>query len=103
MVNATPAWQEIFKNVSWGSGDPKAKDEKKLRSYGYDVTQGKYGDLFDLGIIDPVKVVRLALQNAVSVASMILTTEAMITDLPEKEEKTPPMPAAGGMPGGMGM
>ena len=58
--------------------------------------------MFTMGIIYPVKVVRLALQNAVSVASMILTTEAMVTDIPE-EEKTPPVPAGGGMPGGMGM
>jgi chaperonin GroEL len=49
------------------------------------------------GIIDPVKVTRSALQNAVSVAAMILTTECLITDLPEKEEKTSGMP-----PGGMG-
>ena len=55
------------------------------------------------GIIDPVKVTRTALQNAVSVAMMILTTEGLVTDIPEKEEKAPGMPG-GGMPGGgMGM
>ena len=52
------------------------------------------------GIIDPAKVTRTALQNAVSVATMILTTECLVTDLPEKEKETP---MGGGMPGGMGM
>jgi chaperonin GroEL len=65
---------------------------------GYDVINNVFGDMFKMGIIDPVKVTRLALVNAVSVATMILTTEALITDLPEKKE--PQMP--GGMPGGMG-
>ncbi|MFH1840868.1 MAG: chaperonin GroEL [Candidatus Shapirobacteria bacterium] len=67
---------------------------------GYNVLTGEYVDMIKDGIIDPAKVTRVALQNAVSVAMMILTTEGLITDLPEKEEKTPPMP--GGM-GGMGM
>jgi chaperonin GroEL len=65
---------------------------------GYDVINNVFGDMFKMGIIDPVKVTRLALVNAVSVATMILTTEALITDLPEKKE--PGM--SGGMPGGMG-
>ena len=57
-------------------------------------------DMLKEGIIDPVKVVRIAVQNAISVATMVLTTEALITDIPEKESS--PMPGAGGMPGGMG-
>jgi chaperonin GroEL len=65
---------------------------------GYDVINNKFGDMFSMGIIDPVKVTRLALVNAVSVATMILTTEALVTDLPEKKESSMP----GGMPGGMG-
>lgn len=95
LTNATPNWSEIYKNVLKGSGQPKAK---RLNSYGYDVIKGKFGDLFEFGIIDPVKVVRLALQNAVSVAAMILTTEALVSELPEKEEKSPSLPG-----GGMGM
>jgi chaperonin GroEL len=54
--------------------------------------------MIEVGIIDPAKVTRLALENAVSIATMILTTEALITDLPEKKES----PMTGGMPGGMG-
>ena len=63
---------------------------------GFDVATGEYEDLFDSGIIDPVKVSRLALQNAASIAGLLLTTEALVTDLPEKE-KTPPAPHGGGM------
>jgi len=71
------------------------KDKKHI---GYDVITGEYVDMIKQGIIDPVKVTRGALQNAASIAAMILTTEALVTDIPEKKEATPP---AGG-PGGMG-
>jgi chaperonin GroEL len=67
-------------------------------SYGYNAANGTYGDLLELGIIDPAKVTRLALQNAASVAGLLLTTEAMVAELPKKDE--PPMPGGGG--GGMG-
>ncbi|MDP3064311.1 MAG: chaperonin GroEL [Chloroflexota bacterium] len=53
--------------------------------YGYDAEIGKYGSLFEMGIMDPVKVTRSALQNAASVASMVLTTECMVTEIPEKQ------------------
>lgn len=62
---------------------------------GLNVLTGKYVDMLEEGIVDPVKVTRSALQNAVSVATMILTTECLITDIPEKEEKTPSMPSGG--------
>ena len=76
---------------------------KKTSGIGLNVMTGQYEDMIKSGIVDPVKVTRLALQNAVSVATMILTTECLVTDLPEKEDKTPAMPG-GGMPGmGMGM
>ncbi len=65
--------------------------------YGYDAAKGEYADMVKRGIIDPTKVARSALQNAASVAAMVLTTESLVTDLPSKE---PPMPAAPG--GGMG-
>jgi chaperonin GroEL len=66
---------------------------------GYDVATGQYTDLVKAGIVDPTKVTRTALQNAASISGLLLTTEAVVTELPEKE-KTPPMPG-GGM-GGMG-
>ncbi|PRD41810.1 chaperonin GroEL [Phyllobacterium phragmitis] len=74
--------------------------ENKQDTYGYDTATGKYGDLIALGIVDPVKVVRTALQNAASVAGLLVTTEAMIAELPKKESAMPAMPG-GGM-GGMG-
>lgn len=75
---------------------------KEAAGFGYDVLDGQYKDMIKAGIIDPAKVTRTALQNAVSVAIMILTTEALITDLPEKDN--PPAGGAGGgmPPGGMG-
>jgi len=61
--------------------------------YGYNAETGEYGDLVQQGIIDPTKVVRVALQNAASLAGILLTTEAMVTDLPEPKKKAaPPMP-----------
>ena len=53
-------------------------------NYGFDAATGEYGDMIELGILDPTKVTRLALQNAASVASLMLTTEALIADAPEK-------------------
>jgi len=67
-------------------------------NYGYDVANDKYGDMLKMGILDPAKVTRTALQNAASISSLLLTTECMITDIKEEE---PPMPAGGGM-GGIG-
>ncbi|MFO0702290.1 MAG: chaperonin GroEL [Candidatus Andersenbacteria bacterium] len=70
---------------------------KREGNYGYNAAEDKYEDLVKAGIIDPTKVTRSALQNAASVAAMLLTTEAAVTDLPEKKE-----PAGAGMGGGMG-
>jgi chaperonin GroEL len=67
---------------------------------GFDAERLEYVDMIEAGIIDPAKVVRTALQNAASIAALMLTTEALVTDIPE-EEKAPPMPPGGGM-GGMG-
>ncbi len=69
-------------------------------NYGYDAARDEYKDLVKAGIIDPTKVERCALENAISIAGMFLTTEALIVDAPKKEE-TPMMPPGGGM-GGMG-
>ena len=74
--------------------------KKGKQSYGYDVATGTYVDMIAAGIIDPAKVTRSALQNAASIAALLLTTECMITDLPEKE--APAMPDMGGGMGGMG-
>ena len=73
--------------------------ENKSDTFGYNTANGQYGDLIALGIVDPVKVVRSALQNAASVAGLLITTEAMIAELPKKEAPMPAMPG-GGM-GGM--
>ena len=73
--------------------------DSKEYSYGYDAQTGEFGDLVKLGIIDPTKVVRTALQDAASIAGLIVTTEATITEHPKKDAA--PMPGGGGM-GGMG-
>ncbi len=65
-------------------------------AFGFDAENETYVDLMETGIIDPTKVTRIALQNASSIAALMVTTEALITDIPEKE-KTPPMPHGGGM------
>ncbi len=78
-----------------------ANVRKKEPGVGFNVLTEEYVDMIKAGIIDPAKVTRTALQNAVSVATMILTTECLVTNLPERE-KEPPM-GGGAMPGGMGM
>jgi chaperonin GroEL len=70
-------------------------------NYGYNAATGEYGDMIEEGILDPTKVTRYALQNAASVAGLLLTTEAMIADAPQDEAAAPAMPDMGGM-GGMG-
>ena len=74
----------------------RMQKENESVNYGFEVLSGQYVNLLEKGITDPAKVVRSALENASSIASMILTTEALITDIPEKE------PAMPGGPGGMG-
>jgi len=69
---------------------------KKNKNIGYNVLSGEYTDMIKAGVIDPVKVVRGALENAASIAAMILTTDVLITDVPEKD-KAPAMPPGGGM------
>jgi chaperonin GroEL len=73
--------------------------KKRKGNEGFNVATGEYEDLVKAGVVDPTKVTRTALQNAASISGLLLTTEAVVTELPEKE-KTPPMPG-GGM-GGMG-
>src|SRR5438445_206800 len=71
--------------------------ENKGATFGYNAQTGEYGDMIAMGIVDPVKVVRTALQDAASVAGLLVTTEAMIAEAPKKESA-----GGGGMPGGMG-
>jgi len=77
----------------------RVKNEKG--AFGFDASKDEYTDMIKAGIIDPTKVVRLALQNAASVASLMITTEALVAEKPEKKTPYPPMPQGGGM-GGMG-
>ncbi|CAK0751773.1 60 kDa chaperonin [Azospirillaceae bacterium] len=74
--------------------------DRNDRAFGYDAQTGEYVDMFKSGIIDPTKVVRAALQDAASVAGLLITTEAMVAEKPEK--KAPPMGGPGGGMGGMG-
>jgi chaperonin GroEL len=78
----------------------KIKSSKEY-SFGYDAAEDKYTDLVKAGVIDPAKVTRCAIQNAASISALMLTTEALVTDIPEKKEKTPPMPPGGGGYGDM--
>jgi len=72
--------------------------KKAKKGIGYDAEKDEYGDMVQRGIIDPAKVTRAGMENAASIAAMVLTTESLITDIPEKE-KMPPMPGGGGMEG----
>ncbi|MCQ1834233.1 chaperonin GroEL [Neorhizobium galegae] len=95
------ALQSLVRQIAENAGDEASIVvgkilEKNEDNYGYNAQTSEYGDMIVMGIVDPLKVVRTALQNAASVASLLITTEAMIAELPKKES------AGGGMPGGMG-
>jgi chaperonin GroEL len=75
--------------------------ENKSETFGFDAQKEEYGDMLDKGIVDPAKVVRTALQDAASVAGLLVTTEAMVAELPKEKPAMPAMPPGGGM-GGMG-
>jgi chaperonin GroEL len=100
------ALEEPMRQIALNAGQDGAVVVESVRrmatdadntSIGYNVLTGQYGDMVAQGIIDPAKVTRSAVENAASIAGMILTTEALITDIPEEK---PAMPAGGGMPGG---
>ena len=74
--------------------------KKSKKGVGYDAEKDEFGNMIEKGIIDPTKVVRSALQNAASIASMVLITESLVADIPEKE-KASAMPGGGGGMGGM--
>jgi len=92
-INAGEDGSVVVQNVR------RMQKEKDSTNFGFEVLSGEYVDLIKTGITDPAKVVRSALENASSIAAMILTTEALITDIPEKE---PSMPGGAGGMGGMG-
>jgi chaperonin GroEL len=97
------ALEEPLRQIVANAGDePSVVLAKVLEgkgNHGYNAQTGEYGDMVEMGVIDPTKVTRSALQNAASIAGLILTTDAMVAELP-KEEKAA-APAGGGM-GGMG-
>ncbi len=90
------ALEEPLRQIAENAGLDGSVVVEKVKSlpetHGYDALEDRYGDMFELGIIDPVKVVRIALENAASIATLILTTEAAVVEIPEKKKETPPPP-----------
>ncbi|MCS7220228.1 MAG: chaperonin GroEL, partial [Anaerolineae bacterium] len=96
------ALEEPMRQLAYNAGEDGAvvvqnvrrkQQETGNRNIGFDVMSGQYVDMFQAGIIDPAKVTRSAVENAASIAAMILTTEALVTEVPEKEKEkatTPP-------------
>jgi chaperonin GroEL len=82
--------RQIAENSSFDGGVVVNEMRKGTGNFGFDAARGEYVDLMEAGIIDPTKVVRIALENAVSVASVLLLTEATLTEVPEKESKATP-------------
>ena len=105
---ALRAMEEPLRQIVANAGEPadvvlNAVKEGKEDSFGYNAATGEYGDMVEMGILDPTKVTRSAIQNAASVASLIITTECMIADLPAKDGGMPDMGGMGGMGGMPGM
>ena len=99
------ALEEPLRLIAANAGHEGAVVVEKVKihnsaNYGFNAESESYGDLIEAGVIDPTKVTRTALQNAASIASLLLTTEALICDIPE-EKKDAPMPGGGGGMGGM--
>ncbi|MDH3218170.1 MAG: chaperonin GroEL [Gammaproteobacteria bacterium] len=99
------ALEEPIRQIATNAGDEASvvtnTVEEGKGNFGYNAATGEYGDMIEMGILDPTKVARSALQNASSVAGLLITTEAMIADAPKKDEGHG-MPDMGGMGGGMG-
>ncbi|NLD08844.1 MAG: chaperonin GroEL [Xanthomonadaceae bacterium] len=102
---ALRAMEEPLRQIVTNAGEPADVVLNAVKegneTYGYNAATGEYGDMIDMGILDPTKVTRSAIQNAASVASLIITTECMVADLPKEDGGMPDMGAMGGM-GGMG-
>ena len=102
------ALQEPLRQISANAGFEGAIVVERVREskdpdFGFNADTEKFENLIKAGVIDPTKVTRLALQNAGSIAALMLTTEALISELPEEDKKAPPMPGGGGGMGGGGM
>src|SRR2546429_2897882 len=99
------ALEQPMREIARNAGDEPSVVINKVSegkgNYGYNAQTGEYGDLVSMGVLDPTKVTRYALQNAASVAALILTTDAMVAELPKDEKQSAGMPGGGGM-GGMG-
>ncbi len=98
------ALEEPLRQIVANSGQEGAVVVDKVRSnksanYGFNAETEEYGDMIAMGVVDPTKVTRYALQNAASIAGLLLTTEALISELPEQEKEAPQMPGGGGMGG----
>jgi chaperonin GroEL len=102
---ARRAMEEPLRQIVSNAGDEASVVLNKVKegkgNFGYNAANGEYGDMIEMGILDPTKVARTALQNAASVAGLMITTEAMVADLPQEESAGAAMPDMGGM-GGMG-
>ena len=100
------AMEEPLRQIVLNAGDEPSVIVNQVMSqsgnYGYNAATGEYGDLVEQGVLDPTKVTRTALQNAASVAGLVLTTDCMIAEIPEEKPAMPDMGGMGGM-GGMGM
>ena len=93
------ALEEPLRQIVFNAGHEGAVVAEKVRkgketNYGFNAETEEYGDLVAAGVIDPTKVARTALQNAASVAALMLTTEALVSEIKEEEKKSPPMPNA---------
>ena len=101
------AIEEPLRQIVQNAGEEASVVLGKVRdgkgSFGYNAATGEYGDMIEMGILDPTKVARLALQNAASVAGLLLTTEVMVAEAPKKEHDHAPMPGGMGGMGGMDM
>ncbi len=99
------AMEEPLRQIVSNAGDEPSvvlnEVKKGEANFGYNAATGEYGDMLEMGILDPAKVTRSALQNAASVAGLMITTEVMVADEPADEKAAPAMPDMGGM-GGMG-
>ena len=93
--------RQIAENAGLDGAVVVERAKKEKRGVGFDAAKMEWSDMFARGIIDPAKVTRSALQNAASIAGLLLTTEATVTDIPEKESAGPAMPPGGGGMGGM--
>lgn len=100
------AVEEPLRQIVKNTGEEPAVVVNKVSgakgNYGYNAATGEYGDMFEMGVLDPAKVTRTALQHAASVAGLMLTTDCMITDLPEEKGQSDAMAGVGGGMGGMG-